>query len=313
MNYSHIHIVLNHFPTIGTVFGLTLLLYALWRKDAELQLASFIIFMVMAVLAIPTFVTGTAASEAIKERPGLNPAMLQLHRDAAIVASSFLFLTGTFAWLALWHYRRFQALARWNTWAVLGLSVVTLTLMLETGTHGGEITHPEIRAAGAPEVTAPPKGQEGLGLVLEIWANDVVWAWPLWETLHFTGLALLFGVMLLINFRLLGVLPKVPFSALHRLLPLGILGFGIVMISGLLMLNGVIPRYAPVTAFYVKIFLVVIGCFSVLYVTLFEENWALGGEEATTVRQKIFAATTTLLWTGVLLLGRFLPALGTGN
>ena len=110
MNYSHIHIVLNHFPTIGTLFGLALLVYALWTKDQKLQIVSFVIFMVMAVLAIPTFITGGAASEAIRKRPDLNPAMVDLHRSAAIVATSVLFLTGTFAWLALWQYRRFQAL-----------------------------------------------------------------------------------------------------------------------------------------------------------------------------------------------------------
>ena len=313
MNYSHIHIVLNHFPTIGTLFGLALLVYALWTKDQKLQIVSFVIFMVMAVLAIPTFITGGAASEAIRKRPDLNPAMVDLHRSAAIVATSVLFLTGTFAWLALWQYRRFQALSQWNLWTVAGLSVLTLALMLQVGTLGGEISHPEIRAAGAAEVTAPPAGQEGVALALEKWANDVVWAWPLCETLHFTGLSLLFGVMLLVNFRLLGMLKRVPFSAIHRFLPLGILGFGVTMISGVLMFNGVISRYAPVAAFYVKMFLVVIGGISVLYVTIFNDTWTIGTGDDTAVRHKIFAVTTTLLWMGVLLLGRFLPVLGTGN
>lgn len=321
-NYSHIHILLNHFPSVGTLFGLALLVYGLWKKDQELQIVSLVIFMVMAVLTIPTFVTGGAASEAIKHRPGLDRAMVDLHRTAAIVASSVLFLTGTFAWLALWQYRRFQALSRWNVWSVAGLSVLTMALMLQAGTLGGEISHPEIRVAGAPEVvraasapdvTAPPVGQEGLALALEKWANDELWAWPLCETVHFTGLSLLFGVMLLVNFRLLGVLKMVPFSAIHRFLPLGILGFGVTMISGLLMFNGVISRYAPVGAFYVKMALVVVGSLSVLYVTTFKDTWTLGTGDRTAFRHKLFAVTTTLLWMAVLLIGRFLPALGTGN
>lgn len=313
MNYTHIHIVLNHFPSIGTLFGLALLVYGLWKKDPELQIVSFVVLMVMALLAIPTFITGAAASEAIRERPDFNPAMMDLHRTAAVVASSSLFLTGTFAWLALWQYRRFQTLSQWNVWIVAGLSVLTMALMLEAGTHGGEISHPEIRAAGAPEVTAPPKGQEGLGLALELWANDVTWAWPLVETLHFTGLSLLFGVTLLVNFRLLGILPGVAFAAIHRFLPLGILGFGMTLISGLLMFNGVISRYVPVTAFYVKMALVLVGGISVLYVTIFNDTWTLGAEDGTAVRHKIYAVATTLLWTGILLIGRFLPVLGTGN
>jgi len=309
MNYSHIHIVLNHFPTIGTFFGLALLVYALWKKDSELQIVSFIIFMVMAMLAIPTFITGAAADQAILERPGLNLEMIELHRSAAIVASAFLFVTGTFAWLGLWQHRRFRSLPQWNVWIVMGLSVITMALMMEAGTHGGEISHPEIRAAGAPEPTAPPAGQEGLALWLEKWAVDVTWAWPFCETLHFTGMTLLFGVTFLVNFRLLGLLRGIPFSAIHRFLPLGILGFGVTMTTGLLMFNGNIPRYVVVPTFFLKMFFVVVGGLSVLYVTIFDDTWVLGKGDDTALRHKIFAVSTTLCWLGALYFGRMIPFL----
>ena len=100
MNYSHIHIVLNHFPTIGTFFGLALFVYALWKKKQDMQIASFVTFMVMAVLVIPTFITGAAAEGVVSQRPGVNPALVALHQDAAIVAFTLLVLTGTFAWPA---------------------------------------------------------------------------------------------------------------------------------------------------------------------------------------------------------------------
>jgi len=309
MNYSHIHIVLNHFPTIGTFFGLALLVYALWKRDQELQIVSFIIFMVMAILVIPTFITGAAADQAILERPGLNLEMIELHRSAAIVASAFLFLTGTFAWLGLWQHRRFRALPQWNIWIVMGLSVITMALMVDAGTYGGEISHPEIRAAGAPEPTAPPAGQEGLALWLEKWAVDVTWAWPFCETLHFTGMTLLFGVTFLVNFRLLGLLRGIPFSAIHRFLPLGILGFGVTMTTGLLMFNGNIPRYVVVPTFFLKMFFVVVGGISVLYVTIFDDTWVLGKGDDTALRHKIFAVSTTLCWLGALYFGRMIPFL----
>jgi hypothetical protein len=81
----------------------------------------------------------------------------------------------------------------------VGLSIVTLAFMVKTGDLGGEISHPEIRAAGAPEVTAPPEGQEGLGFVLQSWTINNPWVFPMCETLHFTGLSLLVGVVILIN------------------------------------------------------------------------------------------------------------------
>ncbi len=306
MNYAHIHIILNHFPTIGSFFGLALLFYALWKKDEELKLASFVVFMIMAILAIPTFITGAAANEAILERADLNQAMVDAHRSAAIVASAFLFLTGTFAWLALWQYRRFKELSAWNVWVVAGLSVITLALMMEAGTHGGEISHPEIRAEG---VAAAAEEEAGLALALQNWAIDTTWAWPTGETLHFTGMAVLIGVTLLINFRLLGILNAIPFSTIHRLLPLGILGFGVTMISGLLMFNGNFSRYVVIPTFFAKMLFVVIGGISVLYVTLFEDTWSLDKGVATEVRHKAFAVLTTAFWLGALYFGRMIPYL----
>jgi uncharacterized membrane protein len=312
MNYSHVHIVLNHFPSIGTLFGVVFYVYALWKKKQDLQIVGFITFLVMAMIAIPTVITGGAADVAVSERAGVNLAMIELHRDSAIAAFTVLMLTGTFSWLALWQVRRFQTPSQWTVWTVLGLAVITLALLMQTGTLGGEISHPEIRAADAPEVTAPPEGQEGLGTTLQKWVNSV-WAFPAWETLHFTGLALLIGVTLLINFRLLGLLNELTFSSVHRFLPLGILGFGITMISGMLMFNSDIPRYAELLAFFLKMCMVMVAGISVLYVTVFDDTWTLGEGEGTALRHKIFAVTTTLLWMGIMWIGRMLPALGSGN
>jgi len=312
MNYSHVHIVLNHFPTIGTLLGVVLYVYALWKKNQDLQIVSFITFLVLAMIAIPTVITGAAADLAVSERPGVNLAMVELHRDGAITAFTVLMLTGTFSWLALWQVRRFRTPSPWTVWTVLGLGVITLALLMQTGTLGGEISHPEIRAADAPEVTAPPEGQEGLGKTLQSWVNTI-WAFPSWETLHFTGLALLIGVTLLINFRLLGLLDGLTFSSVHRFLPLGILGFGITMISGMLMFNSDIPRYAELLAFFLKMVMTMVAGISVLYVTIFDDTWALSEDDGTALRHKIFAVTTTLLWMGVMYIGRMLPALGSGN
>jgi hypothetical protein len=59
--------------------------------------------------------------------------------------------------------------------------------------------------------------------------------------------------------------------------------------------------------------LVVVAGVSVLYVTIFDDTWALGEGDDPAPRHKIFAAVTTLLWLGVMYLGRMLPYLGSGN
>jgi hypothetical protein len=54
------------------------------------------------------------------------------------------------------------------------------------------------------------------------WAmNNVPWAWPLCESIHFVGLSLLLGTVGLFDLRLLGFARRVPMAAFHRLVPLG--------------------------------------------------------------------------------------------
>ena len=66
------------------------------------------------------------------------------------------------------------------------------------------------------------------------YVNDEPWTWISSETLHFIGLSLLVGIVLLIDLRALGVLRAVPFTALERLLPWAVLGFGVNIVTGML-------------------------------------------------------------------------------
>ena len=78
------------------------MVYALWKRNQELQIVSFVIFLVIAMVAIPTVMTGSAANVVVSERGDVNLAMIELHRDAAVAALTVLMLTGTVAWLGLW-------------------------------------------------------------------------------------------------------------------------------------------------------------------------------------------------------------------
>ena len=62
------------------------------------------------------------------------------------------------------------------------------------------------------------------------------WVWPTCETLHFIGMALLMGVVGVIDLRMLGVMKSLSFAPLHRLLPWGIAGFVINLTTGLMFL-----------------------------------------------------------------------------
>src|SRR6266851_4371575 len=154
MNFAHLHLLLNHFPIIGTIVGLCLFLISLVGKNEDLRRAGLIIFSAMALVAIPTFFSGTGAQGAIKKLPGVSEALIERHQGSAMLAMVFMEITGGLSLVALWKSQGSSRPARWN-WSlsvVLLFSMVTVGLMARVGTTGGDIRHPEI-GNGQEEVT----------------------------------------------------------------------------------------------------------------------------------------------------------------
>ena len=235
LSLTHFHLLLNHFPTIGSVIGLCLFVAALVAKSDHLKQAGLVVFAMIALLTIPAYVTGSAAEDAICVArpsdpcadPNISRSLIQAHESAAMMALLSMVITGGFAWLGLWHYRRMLHLPRWNAAVVCVSSIATLALVSRAANIGGEIRHPEIRTV--QEVVGQP-----LARTVGNYVRDTSWVWVSGETLHFIGLTLMIGVGLLINLRTLGVMRRVPFGALDRMLLWAVLGFGVNIVTGML-------------------------------------------------------------------------------
>lgn len=307
MNGAQLHLLLNHFPTVAFSIGLVLFVVALFAKSNELKRASLVIFFLTAALTIATYVSGNDAQDAIKEEPGVSLALIQAHETAALIAFVFMEITGFFAWLGLWLLRRPSHPARWNVAVVLILSIVTFGLMARAANIGGEIRHSEIQG------TAASSAAEAAPTLARSWATYVEahsWVWPTCETLHFVGLSLLFGVVLTLDLRLLGVGKSLlSFAALYQLLPLGMLGFTLNLATGIMFFVA-LPRQYTGFLFFLKMVLVVLGAVNVLYFMLFDEPWTVGEGDDAPKRTKFVAACAIGIWIAVLFCGHMLPFLG---
>jgi uncharacterized membrane protein len=323
MNLAHVHLLINHFPTIGFIIGLGLFLFALVGNSDELKRASLVVFVGIALMTIPTYMSGSAAQEMICmvpqkspnapcANPGVSRALIETHRDAALLALVFMEITGAAAWLGLWQFRRRSRPSRANLTAVLLLSIVTLALVANAANLGGGIRHPEILSG--PEAAAPQgPAVVGLGLnsgALGKFILSVPWMWPVCETLHFIGLSLLLGVVLLVDLRMLGVMKNVSFATLHRLLPWGILGFAVNVMTGMMFFIAAPEQYTQNGAFHWKIVFVLIAGANALYFTMFDETWALGPGDDPPLTAKFAAVSALFLWVAVMYCGSMLPFLG---
>ena len=136
------------------------------------------------------------------------------------------------------------------------------------------------------------------------------WVWATCETLHFVGLCLLFGVASLVDLRMMGMMKAIPFRALHKLLPWGVLGFGLNMITGMFFFVAASDQYTTNAVYQWKMVLIMLAGLNVLFFTIFDEPWAVEAGQNAPARSKFVAATAFVLVIGVIFCGRMLPFLG---
>lgn len=306
VNVAHLHLLLNHLPTVGIVMGLGLFLLSFVRRNEHLRHASLEVFFLLALGTLPAYLTGMAAQEAIVGRPDVSAAAIAAHHDGALLAFVFMEITGFVAWLALWQFRRLGRPAGWTTPVILLLAVVTLALMGGAATVGGEIRHPEIKV---DETVIAPGGWITAASIEKL-VTGTPWVWPAAETLHFIGLSLLFGVLFVVNLRLIGGLRGVSFASLHRLLPWAMLGFAVNLVTGMMFFIAAPSQYVTNAPFYWKILCLMIAGANLLYLTVFDRIWSLEPGDDAVLLDKAIAASAIAAWVGVIYWGRMLPFLG---
>ena len=147
---------------------------------------------------------------------------------------------------------------------------------------------------------------------LSHWMVESAWLWPVCETLHFIGLALLVGVIGLLDLRLLGFMPRISIASLRALMPWGILGFVVNLITGVMFFVGSPDQYIGNVAFWFKILFLAVAGLNALYFETAHGAEALAMKEGVTVPVsfRVAGAVSLFSWFMVLYWGRMLPFIG---
>jgi hypothetical protein len=134
------------------------------------------------------------------------------------------------------------------------------------------------------------------------------WAWYTCEILHFIGLVLLIGAVGMLDLRVLGVAKDLPVGPLHRLVPWGVFGFLLCVVSGTLFVVGEPFQFLERGTFQLKMLFILIAGINVLvfYLFMFRDVEALGPGDDASLPTKAIAAFSLFLWIGVIYWGRLL-------
>lgn len=147
MNTAHLHLLLNHFPIIGTLIGSGLLVWGLTRKQDNTKSAGALILLLMAIIAVAVYLTGEPAEDSVEKLPGVSETMIELHEEAATWAIWLMSITGVVSFLAILSAWRNRLIAQRAFVMAFVLSLITFGAMARTGYYGGQIRHTEISNA----------------------------------------------------------------------------------------------------------------------------------------------------------------------
>jgi hypothetical protein len=137
-----------------------------------------------------------------------------------------------------------------------------------------------------------------------------LWLFPAIETVHLLGMAALVGTITVLDLRLLGwAMPQRRVSeVVPRLLPRVWLGFGVQVVTGVLLFSSEAVKIYGNPAFRLKMLLLLLaGIQALIFQTVVSQRLqAWDDRPSLPVMAKVTGITSILLWLGIVTAGRFI-------
>lgn len=159
MNDAHLHMVVNHFPIIGTLFGLGILLTGIFMKNNVIKNVAYVLFVVAGVFAAVSMATGEGAEEIAEKLPSVTDQIIHEHEEMAEKLAIVLYALGLVSLIGLYLNIKNHAKVSLLSYLALVIAIVGVMIGKQTGTTGGEIRHTEIRT----NATSAALDQNGVG------------------------------------------------------------------------------------------------------------------------------------------------------
>jgi len=150
MNDAHLHLVVNHFPIIGTILGLGILVSGIVIKNNAIKNTAYVVFIVVAIFAFLSMATGEGAEEIVEDMPNIGKQIIHEHEEMAEKLAVVLYVLGIVSLIGLYSNLKNNSKATIISYIAVVIASLSALLAQQTGTTGGEIRHTEIRVNALP-------------------------------------------------------------------------------------------------------------------------------------------------------------------
>ena len=156
---AHLHLLVNHAPIFGVLFGLALVVASLVVAPEILRRTAFVVLVGTAIAAAAANYSGEPAEDSIRGFPGVRRELIHEHEEMGEKSFIAAGVLGLLALGALVKWRRAPVPSSAAFASILGAAVVS-GMMVYTGLLGGRVRHTEVRPGATPAdaaVVEPPR------------------------------------------------------------------------------------------------------------------------------------------------------------
>lgn len=155
MDGAHAHLLFNHFPIIGSVLSVLVLLAGFILKNGIVKKTALAMIVFTSLMTIPAFLTGEPAEEVLEAINQAPDAIIHEHEE---MGEKGLWTTLAVGALALFAFiSSHKPIGSKLISATLVLLIANTFFLVQIGNAGGEIRHTEIRSGGTINTPADAK------------------------------------------------------------------------------------------------------------------------------------------------------------
>ena len=148
------HLLVNHVPILGTIFGILILGTGMFLKNDTVKQTGLGTLVLAALSSALALLTGDPAGDIVKTLPGISESIIDYHENMAYMSLWFLIPSGVISAMAFYSIWKKEKAAKNLVIAAMVLSLITAGMMSYVGKTGGQIRHSELRSQspGTPAV-----------------------------------------------------------------------------------------------------------------------------------------------------------------
>lgn len=138
---AYIHLLSNHLPILGSLFGVLLLAIAFLKPQFHTTFSAYLLLLISGIGGLVAYFSGEDAEEHVEHIRGISHKVIHLHEEMAENTLIFIFLLTAAAVLGLWAERAEWSSRKKIALGTLVIGIIAFILFAFTGYLGGHIRH----------------------------------------------------------------------------------------------------------------------------------------------------------------------------